>query len=78
MFVYTNTILLSLFCRGKSQKMNSILTQKIRCKKIASRTRTRGIGWLALIGSNTQIINYIQKNLYIRNTLIYILDFVTH
>ena len=46
--------------------------------KIASRTRTRGIGWLALIGSNTQIINYIQKNLYIRNTLIYILDFVTH
>lgn len=47
-------------------------------KKIASRTRTRGVGGLALIGSKTQIINYMQKNLYIRNTLIYILDFVTH
>lgn len=47
-------------------------------KKIASRTRTRGVEWLALIGSNTQIINYIQKSSYIRNTLIYILDFVKH
>mgnify|MGYP001688197365 CR=1 FL=1 len=61
--------------RGTSQ---GYFQTKKRMKKIASRTRTRGVGWLTLIGSNTQIINYIQKNLYIRNTLIYTLDFVTH
>ena len=37
--------------------------------KIASRTRTRGVEWLALIGGNKQIINYIQKISYIRFTL---------
>jgi len=48
--------------------------------KIASRTPTHGGGGGGRVGGGRvkNIINYIQKNLYIRNTLIYILDFVTH
>lgn len=73
---------MELINRGKFLMERGIFQRYFRrkneCMKIASRTRTRGVEWLALIGSNTQIINYIQKNLYIRNTLIYILDFVTH